>query len=950
MMNRKRIIVVVLLLAGVGLAATGCGPGRYYNKGVEKYNVRDYDGALTEFNKALAKDKNNEFPDTKDWIVKCYMERGEKSRETNIYAALSDFERAVDEGRRLGASQSLVDEAERLHEDAVVERDRRARESKRLQEKAEAAMAGRDYDQAEQLLAEAMRVDPRNRGAAGLMNKVREIKRKIEESKRLVAEGDALLNAAGVTLRDAERAKSNYERAKDAYEFNVDADAGIARAEAIIADIKRDAEAKYRAGLKHFEAREWSDCVEALEECVRLDYTRGDANAKLREARAMYSAQRSYEAYVDRARAKLAGAAPTVDGADEAINLCDRAIEAYPYNDEAKALREKAAAQREECLKRAEERYKSGVAAMEAGDWKTAEKEFSACLAIHPGHTEARADLAEVRVKIERAEKVAKLLAEGEEYLRREKPREAKNAFQDALRLDPGNPEATDGAKRANEMINRIKEEARTFYESALRKIKAHDYKGALADLDKAVEKDPYTPLYERKRDEVKKLIEQAQDAEDLIAEGEKSLKEDKPYLAKKAFQDALKVDPGNPEAIDGVKRADEMINRIKEEARAHYEAALKKIKAKDYDGALGELDKAIEKDPYTPLYERKRDEVKKLQAGEHYAKGKQYEKEEKWVLAQKEYEKAAEYDKRYEIDVLRMKNESEAEGMIQVGNMHMSKKRYMDAAMSYKDALPLTSRKRMVEDKIEAALDKLKVEADAEWQAGNYEEALAQLKAIQQVNPHYDNLKQLVPEYDRRLKTADRNYGEALKKREALELSAAKALLEKVLADLPRYKDAATILGEINDDLKDAKRHYDRGRDYEKNKKYELAIARYEEALTLVKDYEDAATRIKDLKKAAEEYAGGETLLGEKKLEEALKAFKAVEKIRSDYADVKDKIKKIEDDLHEVKWLYDRGRKYQGEKEWQKAVGMYEAVLDLIHDYKDVKGRLAECRRQLEK
>ena len=843
MMNRKRIIVVVLLLAGVGLAATGCGPGRYYNKGVEKYNVRDYDGALTEFNKALAKDKNNEFPDTKDWIVKCYMERGEKSRETNIYAALSDFERAVDEGRRLGASQSLVDEAERLHEDAVVERDRRARESKRLQEEAEAAMAGRDYDQAEQLLAEAMRVDPRNRGAAGLMNKVREIKRKIEESKRLVAEGDALLNAAGVTLRDAERAKSNYERAKDAYEFNVDADAGIARAEAIIADIKRDAEAKYRAGLKHFEAREWSDCVEALEECVRLDYTRGDANAKLREARAMYSAQRSYEAYVDRARAKLAGAAPTVDGADEAINLCDRAIEAYPYNDEAKALREKAAAQREECLKRAEERYKSGVAAMEAGDWKTAEKEFSACLAIHPGHTEARADLAEVRVKIERAEKVAKLLAEGEEYLRREKPREAKNAFQDALRLDPG-----------------------------------------------------------------------------------------------------------NPEAIDGVKRADEMINRIKEEARAHYEAALKKIKAKDYDGALGELDKAIEKDPYTPLYERKRDEVKKLQAGEHYAKGKQYEKEEKWVLAQKEYEKAAEYDKRYEIDVLRMKNESEAEGMIQVGNMHMSKKRYMDAAMSYKDALPLTSRKRMVEDKIEAALDKLKVEADAEWQAGNYEEALAQLKAIQQVNPHYDNLKQLVPEYDRRLKTADRNYGEALKKREALELSAAKALLEKVLADLPRYKDAATILGEINDDLKDAKRHYDRGRDYEKNKKYELAIARYEEALTLVKDYEDAATRIKDLKKAAEEYAGGETLLGEKKLEEALKAFKAVEKIRSDYADVKDKIKKIEDDLHEVKWLYDRGRKYQGEKEWQKAVGMYEAVLDLIHDYKDVKGRLAECRRQLEK
>ena len=948
MKNRTRIAGMALLFLGMALVVTGCGPGRYYNKGVEKYNIRDYDGALGEFNKTLSKDENNEFPDTRDWIVKCHMGRGEKSYETNIYASVADFDRAVDEGRRLGASPALIEEAQRRHDDAVAERDRRARESKRLQEEAETAIAGRDYDQAEQLLAEATKSDPRNRDAANLMNEVREIRRKIADSQRLVNEANALLSEPEVTLRDAETARGKFERAKQLYEFNMEADEGIARAEDAIVRIKRDAEEHYQVGLKHFEVREWSASVDALEESMRLDYTRNDALQKLRETREMLSAQRSYETCMDRAREKFAAPEPSVDNADEAIRLCDQAIDVYPYHDEAKELREKASAKREELLKSAEEHYNAGVVAKEARGWKTAEKEFDECLKIHPRHAAARTDLAEVRIKIEHEEKMAELLAEGEEFLRLEKPHDAKRSFQEAEKLDPGNPEAADGVKRADEMIVRFNQEASMLYESAMDKIEKHDYHGALADLEEAVEKNPTVALYVRKRDEIKKMIEHAKDAEEFITEGEKSLKEGKPYSAKKAFQDALGLDPGSLEAADGVKRADEMINRIQEEAKVHYDEALRRIKAKDYDGALGELDKAIEKDPHTPLYERKRDEVKKLQAEEHYAEGKQYEKEEKWVPAQKEYDKAAEYDKKYEADVTRMKNESDAEGMIQVGNTHVAKKRYLEAAKSYKNALPLTSRKRVVEDEIKDCLDMLKAGADAEWEAGNYEEALSQLKAIQQIDLHYDNLKQLIPEYERRVKDAGRDYDEALKKRKALDLPAAKALLDKLLADLPKYGDAEKLLEEIESDLRSAKQHYDHGKRYEDDKKYELAIARYEEVLALTKDYEDTATRMEELKKAAEEYATGEKMLDGKKLFEALDAFEAVQEIRADYADVKEKIEKIRDDIEEVKWLYKKGVEYQKKEEWQKAVALFEDLLDLIHDYEDTEKRLEECRTHL--
>lgn len=948
MCNNRNIILAVLALAAASLLVAGCGPGRYYDKGVDKYNTRDYDGAIREFNKALAKDQNNEYPDTKEWVVKCYMGRAEKSYEENIYTAITDYARALEEGKRLGASQTLLDEAQRRNDEAVAERDRRAAESRSLQQQAEAAMNARNYDEAENLLAKAIKIDPRNTGANDLLNKVREIKRNIAESNRLVNEGNALLNAPAVGLRDAELAKGNFERAKTLYAFNADADAGITRAEGMIAVIKRDAETRYQEGLKHFEEKRWADSEYALQECLKLDYTRKDAEAKLQEARNMLAGQKNYETYLEGAKAKLAAETPSVDDAEEAIRLCDQAMAAYPFNDEAKLLRDQAVARRDECAALAEEHYKKGVAAMEARNWKEAEAEFTECLAICSARADAQAGLEEVREKIEIAKAVEDFIVEGESYLRTEKPYQGKRAFQDALGLDPGNPQAADGEKRADEMIVRFKDEARVLYDAALKKINDRDYEGALADLDKAVEKDPDRTAYTRKRDEVKKKIEQAQTAEEIIADAEKLLGENKPYDAKKQFQKALSTDPGNLKALDGARRCDEMIARFKVEAKALYDAALLKINKKDYEGALKDLDKAIEKDPETGTYARKRGDVQKMLTDKYYEQGQQYEQQEKWVLAQKEYEKAAQYDTKYDADALRMKNEAEAEGLIQHGNVLMGKKQYREAALDYKNALALTGREEMVSGKLNEALDKMKTAADAEWEKGNHEAALAQMDEILAIDPAYDDLKQIAADYRRRLDAAEKKYDEILVKRKEAKLVAAKALLEELLSDLPKYGDAEKILKEVNTSLATAKTEYDRGRRFEDQKKYDLAIAQYVKVVSIATDYEDAMDRAAKLKEAGDKYNLGVQMLGEKKLVEALDAFKAAQALFADYADVAEKIDAIQDNITEVEFLYKKGVQYQEQGKWQLAIERYEALLAMIYEYKDVQKRLDECRSHL--
>jgi len=852
-MIRTSYILIVMVAAVAIAALAGCGPGPSYDKGRQSYNVGDYDTAITEFNKAMSKDTKNEYPDTKDWIVKSYIGRGKKAyNANNIYAAINDYGTARDEGKRLSVKQSLIDEAESLYNDACAERDKRKADALDLLNQAQQAATERRYDDAEKLLVEALKKDPQNTDVNKLLADVRAIKVKISDSQRLIKDGNAMLDRPNVDLRTAETARKNFEQAKTLYDPNLDADAGIQRANGVIDAIKKNAQAKFDDGMTAFDAQKWAAAVAAFTESARLDYTRQDAADKIAEARKMQSAQTLYDGNVSKARLKLQGDITTILQVDEITKLCDDAIAGYPYNDSAQELKNQAEAKRQELLAAAEDYYQKGLAAKAQNDFKTAASEFTQCLAINPQHDQAKVEL-----------------------------------------------------------------------------------------------------------DNANSTLQQQETLQTLLDEGEALLKAGKPYDAKAKFQEALKLDPGNAQAADGIKRANAAIAAQKAEATAFYNSALTKIQAKNYDGALADLDKALAKDPGNATYTRKRAEVVNMLAGSFYQKGQEYEKQGKWVLAQKEYEKALKYDKKYQKDVDRMKNEAQAEGLIQHGNMSMEKKDYTQAADDYKNALAITTRKDLARQKLTEALDALMGEANASWNAGNYEDALKQMDDILAIDETYDDLKATADAHRAALDKAATDYEKAVADQNAKRLVAAKGEFEVITAELPKYEDAEKLLTDINAQLITAKSAYDRGKRYESQaaaattvaselQKYDLAVAQYENVLNIAVDYEDAAKLADELKRAREGYDNAEALLAEKKLVEAMDAYKAVDAIRKDYADVAAKMTKISDDLDEVGLLYNKGVQYQSQKKWALAIERYKAALDLIDDYKDIKKRLADCEAAL--
>jgi tetratricopeptide (TPR) repeat protein len=80
----KRLqIVALMLLVSVGLTACGLSEAETkYNSGTEKFNNKDMDGALADFNEAIRLDPN---------LALAYMNRGA------IYASKNEFDKAIED-------------------------------------------------------------------------------------------------------------------------------------------------------------------------------------------------------------------------------------------------------------------------------------------------------------------------------------------------------------------------------------------------------------------------------------------------------------------------------------------------------------------------------------------------------------------------------------------------------------------------------------------------------------------------------------------------------------------------------------------------------------------------------------------------------------------------------------------------------------------------------------
>ncbi len=167
----KRLkIVGLLLLVSVGLTACGLSDAETkYNSGTDKYNKKDLDGAMADFNEAIKLDPN---------LAVAYMNRGA------VFATKGDFDKAIeDETKALDLKLSKVEDTATAYTNRAAAYISKKDFDKALADAEEAVKAKADYSKAYLLrgLAHAGKGD--KAGAVTDLKKVIELAKDSEEAK-----------------------------------------------------------------------------------------------------------------------------------------------------------------------------------------------------------------------------------------------------------------------------------------------------------------------------------------------------------------------------------------------------------------------------------------------------------------------------------------------------------------------------------------------------------------------------------------------------------------------------------------------------------------------------------------------------------------------------------------------------------------------------------------------
>ena len=777
--KHKYFICAVFLLALL-FVLVGCGPGRYYNKGVDRYNEGDYDKAVSEFRKTLEKDKNNEFPDTPDWIVKCYLARARGNFSSDIYAAVSDCECAVREAETLNASATTTGDARGMLQRAIDERDRRSTEAKKLVEQARSAIAAKQdlatYESACHLLEEAQRLDPRNPDAASLLARVNEVINKLK------------------------------------------------------------AEEHFALAVEYEKERKWTECVVELEECLCLDPTNSQARVKLAEAEKLAAAEKSYKEYMTEVSFLTGRGIETVEQADEALALCEKAIAEYEYHDEAVKIRADVSAQRDAILKAAEAHYEAGMKAKEQKDYEKARSEFEACLNKYAGHSKAPGKLTEVKGILEKIALAEGYVRDGNSFLAAGKPYEAKEAFEDALDLIPDMPEAVSGKEKAEAIITRLKNEARLAYAEAERLVNGGKYEDALPKLDEAVLKDPNNLTYKRKRDEVITIL--ARLHYERGREYEKKGEWDKAAAEYKIAASHDDVHETDYQRVLDEKAADTQANKaestyiprddwynaavcykkameLSASRKAVFEDKMEDMLAKmmtqeklyesegKYDEALSVLDKIV---LVSETYGDAKGKATRLRAvlddaQEHYDNALIASGDKRYIAAEDELEAIIDVLPEHEeaqaqLKIVRAKIDS-AKGSFERAERFEDRKQYEMAQISYEECVKICAD---YPDAAERAneLEKAETKYDlavALRQQKKLEEALVEFREVASIRTDYKDVQKHITETGDLLAEVRYHYGKGVEAQNAKNWDEAISRFEHVLKIIYKYKDTAERL-----------------------------------------------------------------------------------------------------------------------------------------------------------
>lgn len=223
-------------------------------------------------------------------------------------------------------------------------------------------------------------------------------------------------------------------------------------------------------------------------------------------------------------------------------------------------------------------------ASMDESRFQDALKNWTDILKLMPEHMEASEGKRQATIAIEnvlRYENIKKYMASGILFFGQEEYKPARQDFMSVLQLDPENNAARDYIEKIDDKLNEKKRyeqrlrEAETFYASGIKNLRDYKYDEARDDLENALAlienfRDARERLagipglkaeYDRRAREKRLRMIDEQFQNGLIA-----LAESRYLDAISAFEDTLKLDPGNKLAPAYIQRAKDAQKLVEEE------------------------------------------------------------------------------------------------------------------------------------------------------------------------------------------------------------------------------------------------------------------------------------------------------------------------------------------------------------------------------------------------
>ncbi|ALC16257.1 hypothetical protein DSOUD_1478 [Desulfuromonas soudanensis] len=202
------------------------------------------------------------------------------------------------------------------------------------------------------------------------------------------------------------------------------------------------------------------------------------------------------------------------------------------------------------------QRVERGRILYRRGEYASALRELDQALAINPADSRAKAYAREARIEVDRL--ASEHFTEGARALDEGNPKMAIGLARAGLALIPESPAGLALLEKSRSALTKELEQILTEGEGLLEKGALSQAKSA---FDRALTLDPdHEGARKGKRDVDLRLGEQARAANDR---GQRALDEGKLLEARNAFSEALTLQPGHPESLTGLARAEDLISTV---------------------------------------------------------------------------------------------------------------------------------------------------------------------------------------------------------------------------------------------------------------------------------------------------------------------------------------------------------------------------------------------------